>query len=104
MHHQQRWQQWRLQEHVLALLRAAHQATRVEVEVEDAAELLRAEEGEGEVEAAVVALEAPHGQAIIVQPAATRVQRQMEVNLMVLSVFCYVTIVTKIYRRIGIGR
>ena len=68
------------------------------------AELLPAEEGEGEVEAAVVALEAPHGKAIDVQPAATLVRRQTEVNLMVLSLLCYVTIVTKIYRRIGIGR
>ena len=83
---------------------AAHQATLVEVEVEDAAELLPAEEDEGEVEAAVVALEAPHGQVILVQPAATRVRRKTEVNLMVLSVLCYMTIVTKIRRRIGIGR
>ena len=81
---------------------AAHQATLVEVEVEDAAELLPAEEDEGEVEVAVVALEAPHGQVINVQQAATLVRRQTEVNLMVLSLLCYVTIVTKFYRRIGI--
>ena len=74
----------------------AHQAPGVEIEVEDVVELLRVEEDKGEVEAAVVALEAPHLQAIDVQPLATLVRRQTEVNLMVLSLFCYVTIVTKI--------
>ena len=64
-------------------------------EVEGAAELLRVEEGKSEVEAAVVALEPPHLQEIDVQPAATLVRRQTEVSLMVLSLFCYVTIVTK---------
>ena len=57
------------------------------------------EEDKGEVEAAVVALEAPHRQAIDVQPAATPVRRQTEVTLMVLSLFCHVTIVTKVLQQ-----
>ena len=68
-------------------------------EVKGAAELLRVEEDKGEVEAAVVALEAPHMQVIDVQPAATLVRRQTEVHLMAFSLFCYVTIVRKFYRR-----
>ena len=62
-------------------------------EVEDAAELrmLRMEEDKGKVEAAVVALEGPHR-----QQAATLVRRQTEVNLIALSLFCHVTIVTKL--------
>jgi hypothetical protein len=71
-------------------------------EVEGAAELLHVEEDKGEVEAAVVALEAPHLHQIDVQPVGTLVRRQTEVNLMVLSLFCYVTIVTKLHRRITI--
>ena len=44
---------------MLALAVAAYQSTGVVEEVEGAAELLRVEEDKGEVEAAVVALEAP---------------------------------------------
>jgi hypothetical protein len=43
-----------------------------------------------------VALEVERDKDNDVKPAATRVRRQTEVSLMVLSLFCYVTIVTKI--------
>jgi hypothetical protein len=48
-----------------------------------------------------VALEVARDKDNDVKPAATLVRRQTEVILMVnvLSLFCYVTIVTKIYRR-----
>ena len=42
-----------------------------------------------------VALEVARDKDNDVKPAATRVRRQTEVSLMVLSLFCYVTIVTK---------
>ena len=51
------------------------------------------EEEDAEV---AVALEVSRDKDDDVKPAATRVRRQTEVSLMVLSLFCYVTIVTKI--------
>ena len=43
-----------------------------------------------------VALEVARDKDTDVKPAATLVRRQTEVSRMVLSLFCYVTIVTKI--------
>ena len=50
------------------------------------------EEEDAEV---AVALEVARGKDNDVKPAAALVRRQTEVSLMVLSLFCYVTIVTK---------
>ena len=50
------------------------------------------EEEDAEV---AVALEVARDKDNDVKPAATLVRRQTEVSLMVLSLFCYVTIVTK---------
>ena len=46
-----------------------------------------------------VALEVARDKDNDVKPPATLLRRQTDVSLMVLSLFCYVTIVTKIYRR-----
>ena len=46
-----------------------------------------------------VALEVARDKDNDVKPAATLVRRQTDVSLMALSLFCYMTIVTKIYRR-----
>ena len=76
------------------LLQAVSPSEEAVEEAEGAVEVLRVEEYKGEVEAAVVALEGPHGQGIDVQQAANLVRRQTEVTLIGLSLFCYVTIVT----------
>ena len=54
------------------------------------------EEEDAEV---AVALEVARGKDNDVKPAAALVRRQTEASLMVLSLFCYVTIVTKFSRR-----
>ena len=71
------------------LLQAVSPSEEVVEEVEDAVEVLRVEEHKGEVEAAVLTLEGPHGQEFNVHHPATLVRRQTEVNLMILSLFCY---------------
>ena len=78
---------------VLALEAAAHQAPGVEVEVEDVVELPPAGGLEVEYAEVAVALEVARDKDNDVKPAATLVRRQTEVSLMVLSLFCYVTIV-----------
>ena len=80
---------------VLALKAAAHQATRVEEEIEHVGQLQPAGGVEEEDAEVAVALEVERDEDNDVKPAATRVRRQTEVSLMVLSLFCYVTIVTK---------
>ena len=74
---------------------AAHQATRAEEEVEHVGQLKPAGGVEEEDAEVAVALEVARDKHNDVKPAATLVRRQTEVSLMALSLFCYVTIVTK---------